>query len=89
MGDGIASRRCLSDPLIQFGELALVQLSPPGVGLCTSPGVAIAEFAARATHGHVYGIDHSRTMVRHATRRNVAVRAGRVHDRIVLCFATD
>ncbi|MGK8524296.1 class I SAM-dependent methyltransferase [Nocardia asteroides] len=44
------------------------------------PGVAIAEFAARATQGHVFGIDHSRAMVRHAARRNsVAVRAGRVH----------
>lgn len=44
------------------------------------PGVAIAEFAGRATHGHVFGIDHSRAMVRHASRRNaVAVRAGRVH----------
>lgn len=44
------------------------------------PGVAIAEFAGRATQGHVFGIDHSRAMVRHAARRNaVAVRAGRVH----------
>ncbi|MFG1683765.1 class I SAM-dependent methyltransferase [Nonomuraea sp. NPDC049269] len=44
------------------------------------PGVAIAEFAGRATRGHVYGIDHSRAMVRRATRRNAAaVRAHRVH----------
>ncbi|MGY0499633.1 class I SAM-dependent methyltransferase [Nocardia sp. FBN12] len=44
------------------------------------PGVAIAEFAERATHGQVFGIDHSRAMVRHAARRNaVAIRAGRVH----------
>ncbi|MBF6168716.1 methyltransferase domain-containing protein [Streptomyces gardneri] len=44
------------------------------------PGVAIAEFAGRATQGHVFGIDHSRAMVRHAARRNAAaVRAGRVH----------
>ncbi|MFC4010576.1 class I SAM-dependent methyltransferase [Nonomuraea purpurea] len=44
------------------------------------PGVAIAEFAARATRGHVFGIDHSQAMVRHATRRNAAaVRARRVH----------
>ena len=44
------------------------------------PGVAIAEFADRAAQGHVFGIDHSRAMVRHATRRNAgAVRAGRVH----------
>ncbi|MEU6716173.1 class I SAM-dependent methyltransferase [Nonomuraea sp. NPDC046802] len=44
------------------------------------PGVAIAEFAARATRGHVFGIDHSQAMVRRATRRNAAaVRARRVH----------
>ncbi|MGR6919509.1 class I SAM-dependent methyltransferase [[Actinomadura] parvosata] len=44
------------------------------------PGVAIAEFAARATRGHVFGIDHSQAMVRQAARRNAAaVRAGRVH----------
>jgi SAM-dependent methyltransferase len=44
------------------------------------PGVAIAEFAVRATRGHVFGIDHSHAMVRHASRRNAAaVRAGRVH----------
>ncbi|MGK8490833.1 class I SAM-dependent methyltransferase [Nocardia asiatica] len=43
------------------------------------PGVAIAEFARRATEGHVFGVDHSRAMVRHAARRNsVAIRAGRV-----------
>src|SRR5690349_2085160 len=44
------------------------------------PGVAIAEFARRATQGQVFGIDHSRAMVRHAARRNAAaVRAHRVH----------
>jgi ubiquinone/menaquinone biosynthesis C-methylase UbiE len=44
------------------------------------PGVAIAEFAGRATRGHVFGIDHSQAMVRHAARRNAAaVRAHRVH----------
>jgi ubiquinone/menaquinone biosynthesis C-methylase UbiE len=44
------------------------------------PGVAIAEFAGRATQGHVFGIDHSQAMVRHAARRNAAaVRARRVH----------
>ncbi|MBT2234964.1 class I SAM-dependent methyltransferase [Nonomuraea sp. NEAU-A123] len=44
------------------------------------PGVAIAEFAGRATQGHVFGIDHSQAMVRQATRRNAAaVRAHRVH----------
>ncbi|NUS01087.1 MAG: methyltransferase domain-containing protein [Nonomuraea sp.] len=44
------------------------------------PGIAIAEFAARATRGHVFGIDHSQAMVRRATRRNAAaVRAHRVH----------
>ncbi|MEU7898726.1 class I SAM-dependent methyltransferase [Nonomuraea sp. NPDC049152] len=44
------------------------------------PGVAIAEFAGRATRGHVFGIDHSQAMVRQAARRNAAaVRAHRVH----------
>ncbi|TDE25015.1 methyltransferase domain-containing protein [Nonomuraea mesophila] len=44
------------------------------------PGIAIAELARRATRGHVFGIDHSRAMVRHAARRNAAaVRARRVH----------
>jgi SAM-dependent methyltransferase len=44
------------------------------------PGVAIAEFAGRAVQGHVFGIDHSPAMVRHAARRNAAaVRAHRVH----------
>jgi SAM-dependent methyltransferase len=44
------------------------------------PGIAIAEFARRATRGQVFGIDHSRAMVRHAARRNAAaIRARRVH----------
>ncbi|MFI6597277.1 class I SAM-dependent methyltransferase [Nonomuraea sp. NPDC050536] len=44
------------------------------------PGIAIAEFAGRATRGHVFGIDHSHAMVRRAARRNAAaVRAHRVH----------
>jgi ubiquinone/menaquinone biosynthesis C-methylase UbiE len=43
------------------------------------PGLAIAELAHRATQGHVYGIDHSGVMLRHASRRNAAaMRAGRV-----------
>jgi SAM-dependent methyltransferase len=36
------------------------------------PGVAIAELAALATHGMVYGLDHSQVMVRQASRRNAA-----------------
>ncbi|HEY3684508.1 MAG TPA: class I SAM-dependent methyltransferase [Streptosporangiaceae bacterium] len=44
------------------------------------PGIAIAAFAGRAVRGHVYGVDHSRAMIRHAARRNAAaVRARRVH----------
>ncbi|MFC5833742.1 class I SAM-dependent methyltransferase [Nonomuraea insulae] len=44
------------------------------------PGIAIAEFAGRATRGHVFGVDHSQAMVRQAARRNAAaVRDGRVH----------
>lgn len=43
------------------------------------PGIAIRELSRRATHGLVYGVDHSEVMVRQATRRNAdAVRAGRV-----------
>ena len=43
------------------------------------PGLAIAELARRATHGHVYGVDHSEVMVGRAGRRNrAAIRAGRV-----------
>jgi SAM-dependent methyltransferase len=44
------------------------------------PGLAIAELARRVgPSGHVYGVDHSQVMVRHATRRNAAaIRAGRV-----------
>ena len=42
------------------------------------PGVAIAGLV-RAGAGHVYGVDHSAVMVRHASRRNAAaIRAGRV-----------
>ncbi|MBO3751767.1 methyltransferase domain-containing protein [Streptosporangiaceae bacterium NEAU-GS5] len=44
------------------------------------PGIAVAEFARHATQGHVFGVDHSRTMVRQAARRSAAaVRARRVH----------
>jgi SAM-dependent methyltransferase len=44
----------------------------------SGPGLAIAELA-RAGAGHVYGIDHSRVMLRQAARRNAAaIRAGRV-----------
>ncbi|MFI6518891.1 class I SAM-dependent methyltransferase [Spirillospora sp. NPDC050679] len=43
------------------------------------PGIAIAELAARAVQGQVYGIDHSQVMVRQAAKRNAAaIRAGRV-----------
>jgi ubiquinone/menaquinone biosynthesis C-methylase UbiE len=44
------------------------------------PGLAIAELSRRVRgSGHVYGIDHSETMLRLATRRNAsAIAAGRV-----------
>ncbi|GAB2848230.1 class I SAM-dependent methyltransferase [Actinoallomurus bryophytorum] len=43
------------------------------------PGVAIAALAGRAKRGHVFGVDHSKAMVRHAARRNAAaIRARRV-----------
>ena len=43
------------------------------------PGLAIAELSRRATRGLVYGIDHSGTMLKQATKRNAAaIRAQRV-----------
>jgi ubiquinone/menaquinone biosynthesis C-methylase UbiE len=44
------------------------------------PGLAIAELGRGVdTSGHVYGIDRSEVMLRHATRRNAAaIRDGRV-----------
>ncbi|MWA04958.1 methyltransferase domain-containing protein [Actinomadura sp. LD22] len=44
------------------------------------PGVALAETVRRVgATGHVYGIDRSEVMLRHASRRNAAaVRAGRI-----------
>jgi len=42
------------------------------------PGIAVAELV-RAGAGHVYGLDHSRVMLRQASRRNAAaIRADRV-----------
>jgi SAM-dependent methyltransferase len=42
------------------------------------PGLAVAELT-RAGAGHVYGADHSKVMLRQASRRNAsAIRAGRV-----------
>ena len=47
------------------------------------PGIAIQEFARRATNGLVVGVDHSEVMVRQARKRNAAaVRAGRVDLRL-------
>ncbi len=47
------------------------------------PGVAIREFARRATSGLVVGVDHSEVMVQQARKRNAAaVSAGRVDLRL-------
>src|SRR5215218_7697944 len=47
------------------------------------PGLAIREFARRATDGLVIGVDHSEVMLRHATARNrAAVEQGRVDLRL-------
>ena len=47
------------------------------------PGIAIQEFARRATNGLVVGVDHSEVMVQQARKRNAAaVRAGRVDLRL-------
>ncbi|HZD69093.1 MAG TPA: class I SAM-dependent methyltransferase [Actinomycetes bacterium] len=43
------------------------------------PGLAVAELSRRATHGTVYGIEHSDVMLKQATKRNAAaIRAQRV-----------
>jgi SAM-dependent methyltransferase len=47
------------------------------------PGIAIQEFARRATSGLVVGVDHSEVMVQQARKRNAAaVSAGRVDLRL-------
>jgi SAM-dependent methyltransferase len=47
------------------------------------PGIAIQEFARRATRGLVVGVDHSEVMVQQARKRNAAaVSAGRVDLRL-------
>lgn len=47
------------------------------------PGIAIQEFATRATSGLVVGVDHSEVMVQQARKRNAAaVSAGRVDLRL-------
>jgi len=47
------------------------------------PGIAIQEFARRATSGLVVGIDHSEVMLQQARKRNAAaVSAGRVDLRL-------
>jgi SAM-dependent methyltransferase len=47
------------------------------------PGIAIQEFARRATSGLVVGVDHSEVMVHQARKRNAAaVSAGRVDLRL-------
>ena len=47
------------------------------------PGIAIQEFARRATSGLVVGIDHSEVMLQQAQKRNAAaVSAGRVDLRL-------
>ncbi|MFI9550299.1 class I SAM-dependent methyltransferase [Nonomuraea endophytica] len=49
------------------------------LGIGFGPGLAIAHLSRHATHGKIYGIDHSAVMLRHATRRNAAaIRAHRV-----------
>jgi tRNA G46 methylase TrmB len=48
------------------------------------PGLAIAELAGRATHGHRHGIDHSAVMVRRAGRHNHAAIHNHQVERIAL-----
>jgi ubiquinone/menaquinone biosynthesis C-methylase UbiE len=61
-------------------ELLNVQPTDRVIELGCGPGVAIAAFATRATHGLVVGVDHSRAMIAQAGRRNkAAVADGRVH----------
>jgi SAM-dependent methyltransferase len=65
--------------------VSLLDVQPPDriLEIGFGPGLAVAELARRATHGRIYGIDHSALMVRQATRRNaVAAREGRVDLRL-------
>ncbi|RZS34723.1 methyltransferase family protein [Herbihabitans rhizosphaerae] len=56
-----------------------VQPNDRVIELGCGPGVAIAALATRATRGLVVGVDHSRVMIRQASRRNrAAIKAGRV-----------
>lgn len=60
-------------------DLLAVEPTDRVLELGCGPGVALAALAARATHGLVVGVDHSRVMIDHARRRNAAaVREGRV-----------
>lgn len=64
-------------------ELLEVQPTDCVLEIGFGPGVAIRALARRASHGKVYGLDHSEVMVRQATARNrAAVREGRVDLRL-------
>lgn len=56
-----------------------VQSSDRVLEIGFGPGIAIHEAVRRAANGYVAGIDHSRAMVKHASRaRRAAIRDGRV-----------
>jgi SAM-dependent methyltransferase len=64
-------------------ELLDVQPADRFLEIGFGPGIAIREAASRAVEGYVAGVDHSKVMVRQATRRNrAAVREGRVDLRL-------
>jgi len=78
---GLIMRVRPSNRLRNLRTLELLDIRPTDrvleVGF--GPGLSVALAAERATEGKVVGIDHSRLMLRQATRRNArAIRAGRV-----------
>jgi SAM-dependent methyltransferase len=65
--------------------VGLLDVQPPDrvLEIGFGPGIAIQEFARRATSGLVVGIDHSEVMLQQARKRNAAaVSAGRVDLRL-------
>lgn len=60
-------------------DLLDVQKNDHVLEIGCGPGIALALAASKATEGNVVGIDHSRLMIRHASRRNAAtLRNGRL-----------
>jgi ubiquinone/menaquinone biosynthesis C-methylase UbiE len=79
----MAKRRSNRERNIWAVGLLNVQADDRVLEIGFGPGIAIQEFARRATSGHVVGVDHSEVMVHQARKRNAAaVSAGRVDLRL-------